>query len=254
MTEKRLVIRNLVAGYGDLPVLHSVSMELEAGGSVAVLGANGAGKTTLLRTLGGELKVDSGSILLDDEEVPAEPNWKRVRRGLVLAPEGHPIISELSVEENLQLGSVRFWPRRHRKVLAEVLPEVFDLFPKLAARRNQIAGSLSGGEQQMLSLARSLLAKPRVLLMDEPSLGLAPVVVEAIVEAAGALRDRGLSFVLAEQNSDVAQALCEYVYILRLGELVMQGPSGSFGVEELRTAYFGELPAGDDELTADTNG
>ncbi|WP_167042414.1 ABC transporter ATP-binding protein [Salinibacterium sp. ZJ454] len=239
MTSTALETRNLFAGYGRLDVLTDISVRLDWDGAIGIVGANGAGKSTLLKVLSGALRQSAGEVLLDGDQIKSERTWTRVNHGVVLAPEGHTIIHPLTVEENLRIGAFRFWPRPHRRESAEVLERVFTLFPRLAERRNQTAGSMSGGEQQMLSIGRSLMAEPRILLMDEPSLGLAPAIVDQIADALLELRRNGLAIVVAEQNSDLAQRLCERLYVLRLGSVVLESTSGAVEEEALRDAYFG---------------
>jgi branched-chain amino acid transport system ATP-binding protein len=187
----------------------------------------------------GQLGVRSGSVRLEGEELQRSATSDRVRKGIVHVAEGHGVVSGLTVRENLALGAIRFWPRGAKKVIAETIGEIESLFPFLSDRPHQLAGSLSGGEQQMLAIGRALMAKPRVLLLDEPSLGLAPVIVEQIYATLEQLRSDELVLVLVEQNSDLAQSFCDRTYVLRLGDVVAQGPRGELTDEELKNAYFG---------------
>jgi branched-chain amino acid transport system ATP-binding protein len=242
-TEVLLDVKGVSAGYGQVLALEDVSLQVRRGEAVGILGANGAGKTTLMRVIAGELGHASGDLLYGgDRKRARQPAWGRVRDGIILTAEGHRIIGSLTVEENLSLGAIRFWPRSARKRIAETLPSIFELFPKLADRRDQMAGTLSGGEQQMVAIGRSLMSKPDLLLLDEPSLGLAPIVVQEIYAALRVLREEGLTILLVEQNSDLASRFCDRMYVLRLGEIVAEGAKGELTPEQLHRAYFGAEP------------
>jgi branched-chain amino acid transport system ATP-binding protein len=234
-----LSLVDITAGYGSGDVLTGVSLEVAPGEAVGVLGANGAGKTTLMRVASGQLRPRGGSVVLDGEELRRVTPSRMVRRGVSLVAEGHEVVGTLSVIENLQLGAFRFWPKE-RTASTETLDRVFDLFPILAERRTQLASLLSGGQQQMLAIGRALMSRPRVILLDEPSLGLAPVVVEQIYERLDLLRREGdLAMLVVEQSSERAQGFCDRTHVMRLGEIVaVAGPEG-LGEDALRAAYFG---------------
>lgn len=235
-----LVIEDLSAGYGGSTVLHNVSLRVGKGENVAVLGANGAGKSTLMRVVSGHLRAKSGTLRYQGRVLSRASVPGRVRAGLVLVPEGHEVIGSLTVGENLALGAFRFWPRRRGRALEDAEERVFALFPALRDRRSQLAGLMSGGEQQMLAIGRALMAEPELLLLDEPSLGLAPIVVEMIYERLTELRSSDLSILLVEQNSDRAHSFCDRTYVLRLGEVVASGARGEIDGRQMRAAYFGD--------------
>jgi branched-chain amino acid transport system ATP-binding protein len=234
-----LTVVDLVAGYGPVTVLHQVGITVNAGEAIAIVGANGAGKTTLLRTLSGLLKSQSGRVQLNDRDVTGFPTHALARLGLCHVPEGRRIFAPMDVRSNLELGS--FCRRdRSRGSIAEDLERVFALFPRLADRQWQTAGTLSGGEQQMLAIGRALMGRPRLLLLDEPSLGLAPQVFLEIFEVIGRIRAEGVAIVLVEQNVRLALRSTQYAFVLQTGRVVLRGPSSEVLQSELiRTAYLG---------------
>ena len=235
-----LEVRGLRTGYGSATdVLVDINLAVEEGAAIGVIGANGAGKSSLLKVLAGLLPARSGEIKFQGRRLDRESPSARLRRGLVMLPEGHRVIRSLTVEENLRLAAISRWPQGVRSRLDEVLPMVFDLFPVLRERRRQLAGLLSGGEQQMVSLGRALVSKPRLLLLDEPSLGLAPVVIDRIYESLGLLRQTGLSLLVVEQNYARLNVLCDRLHVLRLGEVTLSVDGGFDSDEEIRSAYFG---------------
>jgi branched-chain amino acid transport system ATP-binding protein len=233
-----LVARGLVAGYGAAPVLHAVDLTVPAGTIAAVVGANGAGKTTLLRTLSGMLRPSAGRILLAGEDLRGTPVEQLVRRGMAHVPEGRGVIGELTVDENLRLGGL--W-RRDRADAGRALDEVYQLFEPLARRRRHLGHQLSGGERQMLALGRALVARPKLLLLDEPSLGLAPRVTADIMTVVRDLRDRqGMAVLLVEQNARSALSIADHAVVLNVGSVVADAPAAQLaGDETLRHAYLG---------------
>jgi branched-chain amino acid transport system ATP-binding protein len=234
----RLAVTDLRAGYGRQEVLHGISMTVGAGEAVAVLGANGAGKSTLMKVISGSIRPRGGEIEFEGRRLRGGPSG-RVRQGLVQVAEGHQIIGTLTVAENLALGGFRDWPFNGRRERKEAEDRAYHLFPILAEKRNQVAGLMSGGQQQMLAIARGLMARPTLLLLDEPSLGLAPVVVAQIYERLAELKDNHLSMVIVEQNSDRAMAFCDRTYVVRLGEVVLESAERELSAVALKTAYFG---------------
>lgn len=239
----QLVVSDLVCGYGENPAIEGVSLEVAGGEVVAVLGANGAGKTTLLSAISGSLRPWSGSVTIDGVDVSRLPCEQRVRRGIVNVPEGHQVINPLTVYENLELGAIRFG-RSYKKVLKEELGKVYELFPRLQDRRDQVSGTLSGGEQQMLAIGRALMARPDVILLDEPSLGLAPSIVESIYASLAELKLLGLAVVLVEQNVGAALAMADRVLLMRLGRVTTSGTPAEIGEEGVQAAYLGVTGAG----------
>ena len=233
-----LSVRDLVVGYGGAPVLHGVSFDVDDGTVVALVGGNGAGKTTLLRTVSGLLTPSAGTVHLDGQDLARVGVEDRVRRGLAQVPEGRGVITELTVEENLRLGGL--W-RRDPADLRAALAEMYALFEPLERRRTTLGHQLSGGERQMLAIARALVARPRVLLLDEPSLGLAPLVVAEIMRVLRDLCDRtGLTVLLAEQNVAGALSVADHGLVLGLGEVVASRPAAELARDEaLRHAYLG---------------
>jgi branched-chain amino acid transport system ATP-binding protein len=233
-----LRVRGLIAGYGAAPVLHAVDLTVPAGTIAAVLGANGAGKTTLLRALSGLLRPTAGRILFDGAELRSVPVEHLVRRGLAHVPEGRGVVAELTVDENLRLGGL--W-RRDRADARRALAEVYDLFEPLAQRRRHAGHQLSGGERQMLALGRALVARPRLLLLDEPSLGLAPRVTAQIMALLRRLRDStGLTVLLVEQNVRGALSVADQGIVLSLGRVVVAtGADRLRDDEDLRHMYLG---------------
>jgi branched-chain amino acid transport system ATP-binding protein len=233
-----LRVDELTAHYGPVRALEDVSLEVPAGGIVAVLGANGAGKTSLLRAISGLVRASSGRIMFDGSTINQEGTEDLVRRGLAYVPEGGGVIGELTVEENLRLGAL--W-RRDREEQARTREEVVAVFPRLAERSRMHASTLSGGERQMLSIGRALMGRPRLLLLDEPSLGLAPIVAEQIMRVIGELRrDRGLTVLLVEQNARSALSVADRGVVLNVGRVVAEGDAGELaGDEQLRRAYLG---------------
>jgi len=233
-----LEVRGLVAGYGAVPVLHEVDLTIPTGTITAVLGANGAGKTTLLRALSGLIRPTAGRIRFDGAELRDARVEHLVRRGLAHVPEGRGVVAELTVDENLRLGGL--W-RRDRQDARRALAEVYDLFEPLARRRRHAGHQLSGGERQMLALGRALVARPRLLLLDEPSLGLAPRVTAQIMALLGRLRDgTGLTVLLVEQNVRGALAVADQGVVMSLGRVVAAaGAARLRDDEELRHAYLG---------------
>ncbi len=235
--EPLLSIQGLTAHYGPVRALDDVSLDVPDRGLCAVLGANGAGKTTLLRTLTGLHRAPSGRVLLEGEDITRLPTEKVITRGLAHVPEGGGVIVELTVEENLRLGSLWRSDRRDRTTFDQVL----ELFPPLVERRNKSASTLSGGERQMLAIGRALMARPKVLLLDEPSLGLAPLITRQIFTLLRDLRDRtGLTVVLVEQNAAGALSVTDHGFVLDQGGVAAEGPSdGLLSDDRTRHAYLG---------------
>ncbi|MFG3708955.1 ABC transporter ATP-binding protein [Micromonospora sp. NPDC047670] len=233
-----LVVRGLVAGYGGAPVLHEVDLTVARGTIAAVVGANGAGKTTLLRALSGMLRPAAGRVVLAGEDLRGVPVEQLVRRGMAHVPEGRGVVGELTVEENLRLGGL--W-RRDRPDAARALDEVYQLFEPLARRRRHLGHQLSGGERQMLALGRALVGRPRLLLLDEPSLGLAPRVVAQTMALLRRLRDRtGLTVLLVEQNVRSALWIADQGVVMSLGRVVTTAPADRLRDDaDLRHAYLG---------------
>ncbi|WP_421743619.1 ABC transporter ATP-binding protein [Cellulomonas sp.] len=231
-----LEVRGLTVGYGGAPVLRDVDLDVPAGSIVALVGANGAGKTTLLRTLSALVPATRGTVRLAGRDLAAVSVEDRVRSGLAHVPEGRGVVAELTVDENLRLGGL--WRGADRR---EAIAEVYALFEPLARRRNHAGHQLSGGERQMLALGRALVARPTVLLLDEPSLGLAPRVVAQIMGVLRGLADRtGLTVLLAEQNVVGALSVADHGVVLGLGEVVASRPAHELAADErLRHAYLG---------------
>jgi branched-chain amino acid transport system ATP-binding protein len=232
-----LEARSLHAGYGETRVLHGIDFVVEQGGVTALLGANGAGKTTALRAICGMVRT-SGEILLGGERIDGKATEDIVQRGVAHVPDGRGTFFELTVEENLRLGA---YIRRNRQDVLRDLERVFDYFPRLRERLRQQAGTLSGGEQQMLAIARALLLHPRLLLLDEPSFGLAPLIVEEIFAIMRRIReDEGVSILLVEQNASLALDIAEQAYLLETGRIVISGPAGEISRDEsIRRSYLG---------------
>ena len=230
-----LDVRNLEARYGRIPALNGIDLKIEAGEVVALVGANGAGKSTLLRALSG-VQRSSGEISFEGEDLQSLPPHERVALGIVHAPEGRQVFAPLSVEDNLRLGAYR----RGRAQSAGSLERVYAMFPVLAERREQPAGSLSGGQQQMLAIGRALMAQPRLLLLDEPSMGLAPRLVAEIFACVRRLRAADTALLLVEQNARAALAIADRGYVLETGRIVLAGTgAGLLADEAVRAAYLG---------------
>ena len=236
--ESILEVENLHVSYGAITALRGISLKVGKGEVVALIGANGAGKTTTLRAVSGMLRPKSGRILLEGQPVQGMKSHLLVPRGMAHAPEGRGIFLNLTVAENLDLGA---YLRRDRAQVAEDREYVFGLFPRLKERQKQVGGTLSGGEQQMLAISRALMSRPRLLLLDEPSLGLAPQVVETIFRILREVNARGVSILLVEQNAHLALSLANHGYVLETGEVVMQGEGKALlAAPEIRKAYLGE--------------
>jgi branched-chain amino acid transport system ATP-binding protein len=234
-----LRIRNLAAGYGKLKVLKQISMHVDAGEIVTIIGANGAGKTTLLSTIAGLVKAASGEIVFKGKDLRILAASSIPALGCVMVPEGRQVFASMSVEENLLLGGhvVR---NEGKQVMGELLGHQYDLFPILGERKGQLAGTLSGGEQQMLAMARALMARPSLVMMDEPSTGLAPLIVKGIFEVIVRLRDEGNTVLLVEQNAKAALAIADRGYVLETGKVIVQGPSQDLlSNQDVQRAYLG---------------
>ena len=232
-----LELRGVEVAYGDLPALRGVSVSVEPGETLSVVGANGAGKTTMLRAISGLLRPRAGQILLDGVRLDTLPSHAIVEHGVVQVPEGRKIFPSLTVLENLEMGSYIAAAKARRR---EGLAQVFALFPRLEERRGQAAGTMSGGEQQMLAIGRALMARPRVLMLDEPSLGLAPLVVKEIFRIIGEINQLGTTVLLVEQNTRQALALSRRGYVLENGRVVLEGSGAELlGNEHVKRAYLG---------------
>ncbi len=233
-----LEIENLKAGYGRIEVLHGISLRLEAHTLCAIVGANGAGKTTLLLALSRLIPIREGRVTFDGRDITRASSHSVVRAGLVQVPEGRRMLASMSVEENLQVAG----EAAHRGSAGSGVTEMYERFPILGTRRSLAAGSLSGGEQQMLAFARALMARPKALLLDEPSMGLAPKLVETVFEIIAQERARGTSILLVEQNARKALALADYAYVLERGTISLEGKGSELlGREEITAAYLGEI-------------
>jgi branched-chain amino acid transport system ATP-binding protein len=231
-----LRLESVCAGYRGLQILHEVDLEVNEGEIVALVGANGAGKTTTLRACSGVIRPTSGHIFLDDQQVDGVRTADLVGRGLVHVPEDRALFGPLTVEENLRMGA---WTRRDTPV-GDSLSEVFDLFPILADRRRQTAETLSGGQQQMLTIGRALMARPRLLMLDEPSTGLSPKLTWAVLEAIEVIRDRGVAVLLVEQNAAQALRMSDRAYVMESGSVVLTGAGPELAQDDrVRAAYLG---------------
>jgi branched-chain amino acid transport system ATP-binding protein len=237
----QLSVEHLEVRYGDLIGVADVSLEIPGGAIVALLGANGAGKTTTLNAIAGLIPATKGSITFGAERIDARPAHVIVRKGLALSPEGWRLFVQQSVEKNLLLGATPLPDRSRKKALLE---RVYAVFPKLAERRHQRAGTLSGGERQMLAIGRALMSNPKLLMLDEPSLGLAPAVVDALYETLGRLHHEGLTILLAEQAIEMALEVADYAYVLQVGRSALSGPARQIAQDpEVQRIYLGVTAA-----------
>ena len=236
---KVLSVENISSGYGRVLAIHDVAVKVEKGEVVVLIGANGAGKSTLLKTISGALKPSQGSIIFKGDNIEGRKPHVIVKMGIVQIPEGRGILSRMTVKENLEMGA---YLRSDKAGIERDLERVFDKLPRLKERLNQNAGTLSGGEQQMLAIGRGLMAKPELFLMDEPSLGLAPVLVEFIFETIHDLREtEGLTILLVEQNANQALDVADRGYVLETGRIVLEGESRALrDNEEVQRAYLGK--------------
>ncbi len=230
-----LELRDVNTYYGSIHILQGVSLTVQPGEFVALLGGNACGKSTTLKTALGLVTPRSGSVLINGVDVTGEKPAARIRRGIAVVPENRRLFGPMTVMENLQLGAFT-----RKDVSKEDYDYVFELFPRVAERRNQVAGTLSGGEQQMVAVARALMAKPKLLLMDEPSMGLAPVLVEQSFEMISQLNAKGVAMLVVEQNANMALSVADRGYVLQTGRVVLQGPAAELARDdELRRAYLG---------------
>ena len=232
-----LEVRELVSGFGEVQILRGPSLDLQEGKLTCLVGGNGMGKTTLLRTVMGLLRLWSGSVKFEGADVSRLPAHAKADMGMVLVPEGRQLFTSMSVYENLEMGASTRHARSRMKANVE---RVYTMFPRLKERREQRAGTLSGGEQQMLAVGRGIMAEPRVLMIDELSLGLAPVLVQQLVEKLKGLRDMGITILLVEQNVQMALGIADYGYVLSEGRIELQGAPGELMKDEhVRAAYLG---------------
>jgi branched-chain amino acid transport system ATP-binding protein len=238
MSDVMLELRGVSASYGAIQALQNVSLQVPRGAIVALLGSNGAGKSTTLNAISHLIQPSAGEILFDGETIRKVPSEEIVRRGLVQVPEGREVFKDMSVRENLELGA---YLRRGRNEIAQDLERVHAMFPRLKERSEQRASTLSGGEQQMLAIGRALMARPRMILFDEPSMGLSPLLVEQIFDAIVRLnREQGLTILVVEQDVRLALRVASYAYILENGEMSLQGPSAQLMTDPaVRRAYLG---------------
>jgi len=230
-----LEIRNLRAGYGAINVLWDIDLTFAEKQLTTIVGPNGAGKSTLLKAIMGLVSVSQGEIRLRGESLAQRRTWDMAEQGLVLVPEGRMVFRDMSVEENLIMGA---FPKQQRAAMARNIERAYALFPKLKERRKQLAGSLSGGEAQMVAMARGMMAEPRILLIDEPSLGLAPVIVQEIFNILRKLKDDGVTIVLVEQNTHMALSVADRVYMMRSGKVVLNKPAVEVDIAKLHDLYF----------------
>lgn len=232
-----LKLTNVTTMIGEHQVIHDVSLEIARGDFVALLGGNGAGKTSLFRTIVGVLPPSKGKVELKGEEISHLPAHKIVGKGIALCPEGRQLFPQLSVYKNLMLGA---YHRKDKKGIEETLEQVYNLFPRLKERYKQMAGTFSGGEQQMLAVGRAIMSKPEMLLLDEPSMGLAPLVVEGIADAITQLNKMGITIFLSEQNAQIALMITRHGYVLENGHLVLEGLSKDLvSNDKVKKAYLG---------------
>jgi branched-chain amino acid transport system ATP-binding protein len=237
MSADLLTCTDVAAGYGAVRVLEGVSLSIARGTVIALLGSNGAGKTTLMRVIAGLLPPAAGEIRFDGALLTTMPSHERVAAGLSLVPEGRRLFAELTIEENLRLGAVT---PRMRRLWRQGMAAAYALFPRLAERRRQLAGSLSGGEQQMLAIARGMMARPRLLLLDEPTLGLAPLLIETIFEAIVSLRAQGTTIFIAEQDVRSTLEIADAGYVLENGRIVLAGSGQTLANDpRMRSVYLG---------------
>jgi len=232
-----LELNNLTAGYGSFQALFSVNLEVKEGEAIAVIGPNGAGKTTLLRTISGMLPVQSGNLSMEGTSLKDVPPYRIIDFGIAHVPENRRLFSSMSIEDNLRMGAFTPNARPH---FEERLDFIFNLFPRLKERRSQIAGTLSGGEQQMCAIGRALMSSPKLLLMDEPSAGLAPVIVNQVFQLVQQIRDQGLTVLIVEQNIEQVLQIVDRAYLMEVGTIKISGKAGELiQSESLRKAYVG---------------
>ena len=232
-----LEIKDLYVRYGMIEAIKGISFEVRDGEIVTLIGSNGAGKTTTMHAISGLLKPASGSIMLDGVELTKTPNHKIVSMGLAQVPEGRRVFAQQTVEENLLLGA---YARKDKDGIQKDLEHVYDLFPRLLERKKQLAGTLSGGEQQMLAMARALMSRPKILLMDEPSMGLSPLLVKEIFHIIQDINKDGTTMLLVEQNAKMALAIADRAYVLETGKISLEGTGEELSAsEEVRKAYLG---------------
>lgn len=233
-----LILKHVSSGYGAIEALKGIHLQVNEGEIVTLIGANGAGKTTTLRTITGLVPARSGEILFEGEKLNAVPTYRITAKGISMVPEGRAVFSNLTVMENLEMGA---YLQKDRKQMQSDLERAFVLFPRLKERRKQAAGTLSGGEQQMLAMGRALMARPRLLLLDEPSLGLAPLVVHNIFAAIDEINRAGTTILLVEQNANAALKHSHRAYVLETGSIVMEGDSKTVAADQrVKEAYLGE--------------
>jgi branched-chain amino acid transport system ATP-binding protein len=235
--ERLLKVENLDVGYGATRVVWDVSLEVDRRQVVSLIGPNGAGKTTLLKALAGLLPVRKGKIIFDGKDISSEPAHERVQHHLALVPEGRQLWSRMTVEENLLMGG--FSPQLRSKAHSN-LERIYELFPRLKERRSQLAGTLSGGEQQMCAIGRGLMAEPLLLLLDEPSLGLAPIMVDQVFQLVQRIAKEGVTILVAAQNADYALEISQRTYVMEWGRITLEGPSEELrSSDHVRRAYLG---------------
>ena len=233
-----LEVKNLKVHYGVIQAIKGISFEVNEGEVIALIGANGAGKTTTLQTITGMLKPSEGEILFEGQDIVKVPGHKIVSMGMAHVPEGRRVFAELSVYENLKLGA---YTRKDKNEIAESLAKVYKSFPRLEERKNQLAGTLSGGEQQMLAMGRALMSKPKIILMDEPSMGLSPIFVEEIFHIIREISASGTTVLLVEQNAKKALAIANRAYVLETGNIVLSGDAKEMMTNDsIKKAYLGE--------------
>ncbi|MCK9261153.1 MAG: ABC transporter ATP-binding protein [Azoarcus sp.] len=230
-----LEVKSVRAGYGAINVLWDASLDFREGELTTVVGPNGAGKSTMLKAVMGLVAPTRGEIVLDGHSIGGTPTWEMPGRGLVLIPEGRMVFRDMSVEENLAMGA---FPTERRAAVQRNIERAYTFFPRLKERRSQQAGSLSGGEAQMLAIGRGLMAEPRVLLVDEPSLGLAPVIVHEILDILRKLKEEGVTIVLVEQNTHLALGVADRVFLMRSGKVVLDQPASDVSQSDLHDLYF----------------
>ncbi len=234
-----LKIEDLVSSYGIIKALKGISMQVGEGELVALLGANGAGKSTLLKSIIGMVKINSGHILYEGNDITGKKAHHIINNGISIVPEGRQVFADMSVADNLELGS--FSRQKDKALDAKILKTVYDFFPRLYERRSQMGGLLSGGEQQMLAIGRAMMSNPKLLLMDEPSMGLAPLVVEEVFRVIKRLKETGVTILLVEQNANKALQICDRAYVLNTGNIVDEGTSAELKEKgTLVEAYLGK--------------